>query len=73
METYGIFKTTRQRRSFCERYRETVERSKSEKVGESACFTSPLISFLCMGWYLRTINADIWSGRESDGVLGMNG
>lgn len=60
METYGIFKTTRQRRSVCERYRETMERPTSEKWGESACFYVSLDFFSLHGMVrTRTINADI--------------
>ena len=64
METYGIFKTTRQRSSVCERYRETMEWPKSEKLGESACFyVSP--DFFPLHGMVRTINADIGLGGKA--------
>ena len=44
----------------------------AKRVGESACFTSPLIFlFLCMEWWGHSMDGKFGNGMESVGVLGI--
>lgn len=62
-------------RSACRRYRQTMERTRSEKGGRISMFYISLnFLHLSMEWNgTGTQWMGIWFGMESVGVLGING